>query len=53
MSEIFATLWTVAHQTPPCMGLLRQEYWSELSFPDSVTKQQQPWLTKLLKFLNI
>ena len=25
---VFATLWTVAHQTPLFMGLPRQEYWS-------------------------
>ena len=25
--------WTVAHQAPLSMGFLRQEYWSELSFP--------------------
>ena len=23
-----ATLWTVAHQSPPSMGFSRQEYWS-------------------------
>ena len=31
--QLFATLWTVAHQTPLSMGLLRQEYWSGLPFP--------------------
>ena len=30
---LFATLWTVAHQTPLSMGYPRQEYWSELPFP--------------------
>ena len=25
--------WTVAHQAPLSMGLPRQEYWSELTFP--------------------
>ena len=25
--------WTVAHQAPLSMGLLRQEYWSGLPFP--------------------
>jgi len=29
----FATLWTVAHQAPPSMGLSRQESWSGLPFP--------------------
>ena len=25
--QLFATLWTVAHQAPPSMGFSRQEYW--------------------------
>ena len=28
-----ASPWTVTHQTPLSMEFLRQEYWSELSFP--------------------
>ena len=31
--SLFATLWTVAHQTPPSMGFSRQDYWSGLLFP--------------------
>ena len=31
--QVFATLWTVALQTPPSMGFSRQEYWSGVSFP--------------------
>ena len=30
---LFATLWTVAHQTPLSIGFSRQEYWSGLPFP--------------------
>ena len=30
---LFATPWTVAHQTPLSMGFPRQEYWSGLPFP--------------------
>ena len=30
---LFATPWTVAHQTLPFMGFPRQEYWSGLPFP--------------------
>ena len=30
---IFATLWTVAHQSPLFMGFSRQEYWSGLPCP--------------------
>ena len=31
--QLFATLWTVAHQTPLSMGFSRQEYWNRLPFP--------------------
>ena len=31
--QLFATLWTVAHQTPLFLGFSRQEYWSVLSCP--------------------
>ena len=30
---LFATLWSIAHQTPLSMGFSRQEYWSGLPFP--------------------
>ena len=30
---LFATLWTVALQTPLSMEFFRQEYWSGLPFP--------------------
>ena len=30
---LFATPWTVAHQTPTSMAFSRQEYWSRLPFP--------------------
>ena len=33
--HLFATPWTVAHQTPLSMGFSRQEYWSGLPFPSS------------------
>ena len=33
VSDSFATLWTVAHQTPLSMGFPRQKYWSGLPFP--------------------
>ena len=32
MSNSFATPWTVAHQTPPSLEFLRQEYWSGCHF---------------------
>ena len=31
--QVFAILWTVAHQAPLSMGSSRQEYWSGLPFP--------------------
>ena len=31
--QLFATLWTVALQTPLFMGFPRQEYWSGWPFP--------------------
>jgi len=31
--QLFATLWTVAHQAPLSMGFPKQEYWSGLPFP--------------------
>ena len=31
--RLFATPWTVAHQTPPSMGFSRREYWNGLPFP--------------------
>jgi len=30
--QLFATLWTVAHQAPLSMEFSRQEYWSGLPF---------------------
>ena len=34
--QLFATPWTVAHQTPPSMRFSRQEYWSGFPFPSPV-----------------
>ena len=31
--RLFATPWTVGHQTPASMGFPRQQYWSGLPFP--------------------
>ena len=31
--QLFATLWTAAHQAPPSMGFSRQEYWSGVPLP--------------------
>ena len=31
--QLFAALWTVAHQAPLSMGFSRQEYWSGLPCP--------------------
>ena len=32
-AQLFATLWTVAHQASLSMGFSRQEYWSGLPCP--------------------
>ena len=37
-----ATPWTAAHQTPPSLGLSRQEHWSGLPFP-SPTHESEKW----------
>ena len=48
--QLFATLWTVAHQAPLSMGFSRQEYWSGLSFlllgdlPNQGIKPRSPTL---------
>ena len=31
--QVFASLWTIAHQASLFMGFFRQEYWSVLLFP--------------------
>ena len=31
--QLFATLWTVAHQAPLSMGFSKQAYWSGLPYP--------------------
>ena len=31
--QLFATLWTIAHQDPLSMGFSRREYWIMLPFP--------------------
>ena len=31
--QLFANLWTVAHQAPVSIQYFRQEYWSGLPFP--------------------
>ena len=42
--QIFATLWTAAHQAPPSMGFSRQEYWSGLPFPSPGIEPGSPTL---------
>ena len=41
--QLFATLWTVAHQGPLSIGFFRQEYWSGLSRPPS-GDHPNPWI---------
>ena len=42
--QLFATLWTVAHQTPLSMGFSRQEYWSGLPFPPPRDLLDPEWI---------
>ena len=41
VSDFFATLWTVACQASPSMGLSRHEYWSELPLPSPMHKSEK------------
>ena len=41
--QLFATLWTVAHQAPLSMGFSRPEYWSGFPFP-SPGNLPNPWI---------
>ena len=43
-AQLPATPWTAAHQTPPSMGISRQEYWSGVPLPSPL-----PWETHLKK----
>ena len=49
--QLFATPWTVAHQGPPSIGFLRQEYWSGLPSPPQgvfLTQGSNPYFLCLL-----
>ena len=47
--QLWATLWTAAHQPPLSMGFSRQEYWSGLPFPSPNSFNQFSWRGALLK----
>ena len=54
--QLFATAWTVTHQSPLIMGSFRQEYWMGLSFPspgDLFTQGLNLHLLCLLHFRHI
>ena len=40
--QLFATLWTAAHQAPPSMGFSKQEYWSGVPLPSPTDMQNRP-----------
>ena len=51
VNQLFATLWTIAHQVSLSMGFSRQEYWSGLPFPPPgvfPTQGSNPGLLHLL-----
>ena len=39
--QLFATLWTVAHQASLSLGFSRQEYWSGLPFPSPMHESEK------------
>ena len=54
MSDSFATLWTVDHQTSLSMGFFRQEYWSGLPFlspGDLPDPRDQTWVSRFFTVL--
>ena len=48
--QLFATPWTIAHQTPLSMEFSRQEYWNRLPFPPHFT-QGSSYFTSCLAFV--
>ena len=48
--QLFATPWTIAHQTPLSMEFSRQEYWNRLPFPPHFT-QGSSYFTSCLVFV--
>ena len=43
----FATPWTAAYQTPPSIGVSRQEYWSGLPLPSLIIRRSiQEWASQ-------
>ena len=54
--QLFATLWTAAHQAPPSMGFSRQEYWSGVPSPSpsqAVVLSKNPWIKEIYNSLCI
>ena len=44
---LFATPWTAAYQTPPSIGVSRQEYWSGLPLPSLIIRRSiQEWASQ-------
>ena len=51
-AQLFATLWTIACQSPLSMGFSRQEYWSGLSCPSPGDVPDSRSNPRLLHLLN-
>ena len=54
--QLFATLWTVAHQAPPSMGFSRQEHWSGLPSPSpkgTIEKKKVKSLSRVQLFATL
>jgi len=39
--QLFATLWTIAHQAPTSLGFSKQEHWSGLPFPSPMHESEK------------
>ena len=39
--QLYATLYTAAHQAPPSLGFSRQEHWSGLPFPSPMHESEK------------
>ena len=45
-TQLFATPWTAAYQSPPSRGVSRQEYWSGLPLPSLSATSKSPLKTR-------
>ena len=51
--RLWATPWTTAYRAPPSMGFSRQEYWSEVPLPSTVSKNSYLMFINTIYLLKI